>query len=220
MFRQSSPRLILIRLSIAVGLLASYLFLASNLVAGEFNLVRSIGDAAPVWQELPATDGTRHSLGDLSDQEIVVVAFTCNSCPYAVDVEDRLIALANKYKPHKAAVVAINVNKVKEDLLPEMKKRSEVRKFNFIYLFDESQQIAREFGAKTTPEFFVLDRNRRIVYMGAFDDSPDGKNVTKRYLADAIDATLRGQSPTVKETVPIGCRIRFEQDLRRRSRDR
>ena len=108
------------------------------------------------------------------------------------------------------------MNKVKEDLPDQMKARAEKKKFNFPYLFDESQKIAKEFGAGTTPECFVLNRDRRIVYMGAIDDSPNADNVKRKHLELAVQAALNGKAPEVTETVPVGCRIRFER--RRRSR--
>lgn len=186
--------------------------------AGEFNTTVNIGDTAPDWNDLPGTDDKPHSLDDLKDKKVVVVAFTCSSCPYAIDAEDRLIALQEKFADENVAVIAINVNKVEEDLMPAMKQRAEEKKFNFPYLFDESQQIAKAFGAKYTPEFFVLDKNRKIVYMGSLDDSPDGKNVSEPHVIRAIEAALAGEKPAVTETVPIGCRIRFERNLRNRSR--
>ena len=184
------------------------------LIAGEFNQVLSIGDAAPLWTDLPGVDGITHSLADLEKSRAVVVVFTCNSCPYAVDAEDRMIALNEKYSSKGVTLVAINVNKVEDDLLPAMKRKADEKKFAFRYLFDESQKIATDFGAKYTPEFFVLDAERKVVYMGAMDDSPDGKNVTKRYVEAAIEATLNDQKPEVIETAPIGCRIRMERERR------
>jgi peroxiredoxin len=88
--------------------------------------------------------------------------------------------------------VAINVNKVKDDLMPKMKERAEERGFQFPFLFDETQQIAKKFGATTTPEFFVLDKSRRVTYMGSLDDSPDGKNVTTRYVEAAVESSGAG----------------------------
>ena len=203
----------------AVALIVMALSGATSVLhAGEFNTTINIGDDVPAWTDLPGTDDQKHSLDDLKDKKVVVVAFTCSSCPYAVDAEDRLIALQQKFANEKVAVVAINVNKVEEDLMPAMKQRAEEKKFNFAYLFDESQQIAKKFGAKYTPEFFVLDENRKIVYMGSLDDSPDGKNVSKPHVTRAIEAALAGKKPAVSETVPIGCRIRFERNLRDRSR--
>tara|TARA_R110002049_G_scaffold4601_5_gene32738 strand:+ start:1031227 stop:1031805 length:579 start_codon:yes stop_codon:yes gene_type:complete len=184
--------------------------------AGEFNQVLSIGDAAPQWNDLPGVDGKLHSLSDLGERKAVVVVFTCNSCPYAVDVEDRLNALHEKYSDRSVSLVAINVNKVDDDLMPAMKEKAQQKKFQFAYLFDETQQIAKNFGAKYTPEFFVLNQDRKIAYMGSLDDSPDGKHVTKRHVESAIDAVLSGATPQVTETVPIGCRIRMERERRGR----
>ena len=130
-------------------------------IAGEFNQVLNIGDVAPPWNELPGVDGKAHSLADLKDSKAVVVVFTCNSCPYAVDVEDRLIALNHEYSRKGVTLIAINVNKVEDDLLPAMKEKAEQKKFEFVYLFDETQKIATDFGAKYTPEFFVLDGEQK-----------------------------------------------------------
>lgn len=182
--------------------------------AGEFNQVLNIGDMAPAWNDLPGVDERPHSLADLQKEKVVVVVFTCNSCPYAVDVEDRLIALQKEYSSRGVALVAINVNKVKEDLLPAMKETATEKGFKFPYLFDESQKIAIDYGAKYTPEFFVLDQQRKIVYMGSLDDSPDGKKVSKRYVHLAVEAAIAGAKPDVTETVPIGCRVRFERQRR------
>lgn len=193
-----------------------FLLASAAAMGGQFNQKLDIGDAAPAWKQLPGVDGQKHSLGDLSDQKVVVVVFTCNSCPYAVDSENRLIALQRQYADRGVAVVAINVNKVEEDLLPAMKEKASERGFDFPYLFDETQQIAREFGAIYTPEFYVLDSERRVVYMGAMDDSPDGRAVTKRYVQAAIDAALSGEEPEISETPPIGCRVRYERVRRTR----
>ena len=190
-------------------------FFTTLCVAGEFNTVLSIGDSSPSWEDLPGTDGSLHSLSDLKDQAAIVVVFTCNSCPYAVDVEDRLIALQKKYGSKGVKVIAINVNKVDEDLLPAMKEKAKEKGFNFTYLFDETQQIGKDFGAKYTPEFFVVDTASKIAYMGSLDDSPDGRNVTKRYVEKALDAVLAGEQPTITETVPIGCRVRYERVRRK-----
>ncbi|MCS7468753.1 thioredoxin family protein [Stieleria sp. ICT_E10.1] len=184
--------------------------------AGKYNTVLDIGDTAPAWSELPGTDDRVHSLETLEPKKVVVVAFTCNSCPYAVDAEDRLNALVDRYEGKSVAVVAINVNKVEEDRMPAMKQRAKEKGFKFAYLWDESQQIAKDYGAKYTPEFFVLDEDRKVVYMGAMDDSPAGDEVTKTYVIDAIEASLAGREVQVTETIPIGCRIRIERQRRTR----
>ena len=186
--------------------------------AGKYNTTVDIGDKAPAWKDLEGTEGQKHSLADLSSAKAVVVGFTCNSCPYAKDVEDRLNALTKDYADKRVSVVAINVNKIDADKMPAMKQRDQEKDFAYPYLWDPSQEIAKKDGAKYTPEFFVLDQDRKIVYMGSFDDSPDGKNVTKTYVADAVDAVLNDGDVAPTETVPIGCRIRFERERRRRSR--
>lgn len=186
----------------------------ARVAAGQYNAVLSIGDAAPQWDDLEGVDGRRHSSAELSAAPCVVVAFTCNSCPYARDVEDRLIALTNEFAESAVRVVAINVNLVDDDLLPAMKERAEEKAYPFAYLHDPTQRIARDFGAIKTPEFFVLDGQGKVAYMGALDDSPDGKAVTRRYVAEAVTAVLAGQQPAVMETVPIGCRVRYARDSR------
>ena len=203
---------------VLVGLLTTccWIHLAGHAVAGEFNTVLDVGDPAPEWSDLPTTEGTNSSLKDLSDSKVVVLAFTCNSCPYAIDAEERLIALSKDYAEKSVTVIAVNVNTIEEDAMPAMKEKAKEKEFPFAYLYDESQQIARDYGAKYTPQFFVLDADQKVAYMGAMDDSPDGRNVTKPYLRNAVDEILAGKPVTVSETVPIGCRIRMERQRRSR----
>ena len=197
---------------------AAVLLSAALLTAGEFNPVREIGDAAPAWNKLPGTDGKTHSLADLKKKDVVVVVFTCNSCPYAVDYEDRLIAFHKKFASRNVAVVAINVNKVPEDALPAMKKKAKQKAFPFAYLFDSSQKIGKDYGAFFTPEFFVLNKQRKIAYMGSMDNNPDVKKASKLYLNDAVDATLAGKKVTTDETIAFGCKVRFERKRRKRKK--
>src|SRR5262245_49936676 len=155
------------------------LAIAMTALAGTYNKQLNIGDAAPDWKGLGGTDGQTHSLADLADKQVIVVCFTCNTCPYAVDCEDRLIALTKRFaaEGNKCALVAINANKVKEDLLPAMQERAKSKGFGFLYLHDETQQVAKSYGATFTPEFVVLNKERKVVYLGAMDNSPDGKNI-------------------------------------------
>lgn len=203
------------RLAFAVAVSFSLL---SPLFAGQYNPVLNVGNAAPAWTALPGTDGKPHSLSDLKDKQAVVVVFTCNSCPVAADYEDRIVALAKKYAgpSGKVGLVAINVNKIEEDDLAHMKERAESKGFTFPYLFDSTQQIARDYGATFTPEFFVLDRNRKIAYMGGMDDNSNPASVTANYLASALDAVLRGEKPEVAETVARGCMVRYVRERRRK----
>lgn len=184
--------------------------------AGEYNEVLSIGDKAPAWVNLPGTDGKQHSLADLKEKQVVVVAFTCNSCPVAVDYEDRLIDFAKEFASpgSKVAVVAINVNTIPADRLDMMKERFQQKGFNFPYLYDASQQIARAYGATYTPEFFVLDQDRKIAYMGAMDDRNKASEAKVNYLKSAVQAVLKGEKPAKAETPGRGCKIRYERKRR------
>jgi len=187
-------------------------------VAGTFNPDRDVGDVVPAWTDLPGTDGRLHSWTDVADRDAVVVVFTCNGCPYAVDYEERINALARRAiaPGSRFAVVAVNSHLVAEDSPEAMRQRAERRGFVFPYLHDASQALARGYGAVRTPEFFLLDRERRIVYMGAFDDATDAAKVTRRHLEDALAALLEGGRPALAETAPVGCSIRF---TRRRGGD-
>ncbi len=189
------------------------LLAGSTVAAGEFNQVLSIGDKAPEWKELPGVDGRKYSTADFKKKDVLVVVFTCNSCPYAQDYEDRIVAFAKQHvtDDSKVGLVAINCNKIDEDLLPAMQAKAREKKFNFPYLFDETQKIAKDFGATTTPEFIVLNRERKVVFMGSMDDSPDAKKATRNYVSEAVTAALADKLPEKKEAVPIGCLIRFER---------
>jgi peroxiredoxin len=176
--------------------------------AGEFNSVLKPGDDAPAWVELPGVDNKKHSLADLKDKPAVVVVFTCNSCPVAELYEDRIIAFAKKYS-EKVAFVAINVNKIEQDRLPKMKERAKEKGFEFPYLYDESQKIAKQYGATYTPEFFVLDKQRKVAYMGAMDDKSPPAQPNELLLEQAVEAVLKGKKPPKAETLARGCRVRY-----------
>ena len=181
---------------------------------GKFNKVLAPGDPAPAWENLEGTDGKKHSLADLKDRDVVVVIFTCTSCPVAVAYEDRIIAFAEKYagkRDAKVAVVAINVNTGKDDALPAMKERAQKKQFNFTYLYDPSQAIARKYGAMFTPEFFVLDRERKVIYSGAMDNRAPPGEPKAVYLAPAVESALAGMKVETAETsAAAGCRIKFD----------
>jgi len=190
------------------------LAIASHAQAGKYNPVLSIGDKAPAWKDLPGIDGKSHSLSDLKEADAVVLIFTCNSCPYAIDYEKRIIALTKSFASRKVAIIAVNVNKIPEDDFEAMKKRAKAQGFNFTYLFDETQQIAKDYGATYTPEFFVLDRQRKIAYMGALDDSPNAKKVKVQHVVTTLNHLLANKRPKLTETIAIGCRIRIERPRR------
>lgn len=169
-----------------------------------------IGDAAPEWTALPGTDDKEHSLKDLEEKKAIVVVFTCNHCPVAVQYEDRLVALQKDYEEKGVQVVAINVQDNEADNLDAMKQRAETKGFNFEYLFDASQESGKAFHAQRTPEVFLLDAERKIAYKGAIDDNnEDATQVKKQYLRDAIDSVLAGSLPETTTTKAVGCGIRY-----------
>lgn len=192
--------------------LALALLLAAPLVAGpgKYNKVLSPGDAAPGWNDLTGTDGKKHSLADLKDKDVVVLVFTCNTCPVAMDYEPRLIAFAKDHP--RVAVVAVNSNTGKGESLDDMARRAKKKEFPFPYLADPEGELATKYGAMFTPEFFVLDKDRKVVYTGAMDDkSPPGEPKAK-HLEAAVAAALAGKKPDTAETsAAAGCKIRLKK---------
>lgn len=194
----------------AIGLA---LFLSTTISSGgEFNKVLSVGDTAPVFEGLDGTDGTMHALADFKDKTAIVVIFTCISCPVANLYEERIAALAKKYAEGpeaKVAVVAINPNVVPEDRMDKMIERAKKKKYSYLYLADPTQKTAKAYGAMYTPEFFVLDRDRKIAYMGSLDDASQADKVKDQFVAAALDAILAGKKPEKGETLARGCKVRY-----------
>jgi peroxiredoxin len=195
----------------SVALVAGLALAASQPTsAAKFNRVLDIGSKAPEWKDLQGVDGKKHGLAELKKAKAVVVVFTCNHCPVAKSYEKRLMELTKKYEEKGVKVVAISVSLYEADLMGEMKKRAEEKKYNFAYLHDPSQKIGEAYGVLRTPTVFLLDQNRKVAYMGAFDDDMYEERVTESYLKDGIDAVLAGKSPEVTETKSSGCPIAYE----------
>lgn len=169
-----------------------------------------LGDPAPNWVSLVGVDGQEHNLGQYRTAKAIVLVFTCNHCPVAKAYEDRLIELQKDYKAKGVQVIAINVNNMPADRLDKMKERAAEKGFNFPYLYDPSQVSGHDYGAQVTPHVFVLDQQRKIVYVGAFDDSQDQANVKSNYARDVLDAVLAGRAPPKAETKAFGCGIKYE----------
>lgn len=184
--------------------------LRAEVKKAKFNAVLKLGAAAPAWKDLPGVDDKKHSLEDYRDAPVLVLIFTCNHCPCAKDYEQRFIEFTNKYKDRGVQVVAINCNRNKADQLAAMKERAAAKKYPYAYLFDASQQTGRDYGAISTPQLFVLDRDRNMAYMGAFDDRNTANQVKKHFVEDAVTALLAGQDPPVRESRPRGCAINYE----------
>jgi peroxiredoxin len=170
-----------------------------------------VGKAKPNWAKLPGVDGKEHSLADLK-QDVIVVAVTCNHCPIAIEYYERMKEFAAKNAgSEKVAVVAISVSDWETDLMPQMKEMAAKKGFNFAYLHDESQKVGKELGATNTPQFFVLNRERVMMYRGPWDDDINPSRVSKRYVEDAVAALLAGKSPVVGEKRPRGCLIDYRK---------
>ncbi len=163
-----------------------------------------IGDKAPEFKA-KGIDGKEYSLEKASkESDVVVVCFTCNQCPVAVGYEDRFIEFNKKFKGKKVTFIALNCNNQTEDL-EAMKERSEEKGFNFVYAFDETGKTAKAYGAKVTPELFVV-KDGKIAYHGAFDDSQ--RDPKETYLVSAVTSLLDGKTPEVAETRAFGCGIK------------
>jgi len=194
--------------------LAVLALVASPVLAGQFNKVVSVGQKAPGFSGIPATtkagDDASVSLNDIKE-DVVVLVFLANHCPVVVAYEDRIIDFTNDYKGKSVKVVGVSVSDQAQDRLPAIKDYMKSKGSNYVYGYDESQQIGRDYGATNTPQFFVLDKDRVIKYMGALDDNMSEAKVQKTYLRDAVDAVLKGDSPEVSETQPKGCGIKINK---------
>ncbi len=193
--------------------LAVLLLLAAPLVAkpGKFNKVLAPGDAAPEWKDLTGTDGKKHAAADYKDKDVLVVVFTCNTCPVAENYEDRLIAFAKQFAgdTSKVGFVAINPNSGKGDTLDDMTKRAKKKEFPFAYVSDPTQEVTKKYGAVYTPEFFVLNKDRTVVYTGAMDDKAPPGEATVKHLEAAVTAVLAGKKVETTETsAAAGCKIK------------
>lgn len=198
-------------------LAAAYAFMpAAGLPAGNPEPGLKVGDTAPDFL-LRNIDGKMISLESIKQEKGAknkgfIIAFTCNTCPYAVMYEDRLIELHNKYAPQGWPVIAIQPNDVKlkpGDSMEEMKIRAREKGFPFVYLYDDGQKVYPAFGATRTPHMFLLDSNRKVRYIGAIDDNPqEAEAVKKRYIEDAIAAVDAGREPDPNFTKAVGCGIK------------
>lgn len=174
----------------------------------------SIGDEATDFK-LKDVNGKMVSLSDYSDAKGFIVIFTCNTCPFAVASEQRIVALDNEFKPKGYPVIAINPNNPEvqpDDTYELMQAKAKEAGFTFPYLFDESQTVYAQYGATKTPHVYLLQKEsgKNIVkYIGAIDDNVrNGAEVKDRFLANAVNELLAGKEVSVKETKAIGCSVK------------
>ena len=172
-----------------------------------------IGDKALDFR-LPATDGNTYQLSDFDDVQVLVVFFTCNHCPYVIGSDEVTRQTAEKFMPQGVQFVGINSNSVHtypEDSFEYMVERMKTHRFPWLYLYDESQEVALAYGALRTPHFYVFDRDRKLVYTGRGVDNP--RNAAKSTVNDlerALEEHLAGKPVSVPLTNPIGCNVKWD----------
>jgi peroxiredoxin len=171
------------------------------------------GQPAPDFS-LRGVDGKTYSLQSFVDAKALVVVFSCNHCPYVVAYEDRMIALQKEFAGKGVRFIAINANdsdNYPEDSFDNMVERAKLKKFNFPYLRDESQAVAKAYGATHTPHLFVFDAARKLAYTGKIDDNwQNATAVNSRFLHEALEDLSAGKPPRLSETHAIGCTIKWK----------
>jgi peroxiredoxin len=177
-----------------------------------FTPFADLGNACPDFS-LPGIDGKVHSLKELSNDKPLVIAFICVHCPYVQAIESRLVQLGHDLKKQNVNMVAICSNDAKdhpEDSFEGMKQRAAEHGYSFLYLHDEDQAVARQFGAVCTPDYFVYDKNLKLSYRGRLDDSwKDANKVTKRELYEAVQGLLRDEKISDEQIASMGCSIKW-----------
>jgi peroxiredoxin len=174
-----------------------------------------LGTPAPLFS-LPDTEGKVVNLEDFKDAPAVLVIFMCNHCPFVKHVLDEMVELIKEYQAKGVAAVGINSNDVKnfpEDSLEKMAQVAEEKDFTFSYLYDETQEVAKAYRAACTPDFFLFDKEQRLVYRGQMDGSRPGNSipVNGEDLRAALDAVLEGREVSSEQKPSIGCNIKWKK---------
>ena len=189
--------------------------------AGKYNSIISIGDPMPAFNDLPSISGNNISSDELNEDVLVLVSLA-NHCPWVKGMDQDLVNLANSFDTESVRVIGLSMNHREDDRLPAMKIHAEKNGYSFDYLFDESQELGRKLGATRTPEYFVFNKDRELVYTGALYDSPAKMNTdgtvkhingepSQFYVNDAIASLLEGKEVAVKETRAHGCSVKYVQ---------
>ena len=193
--------------------LAAMMLLTTSIMADGYK----IGDSA-IDFTLKNVDGKMVSLAGSKDAKGFIVVFTCNHCPYAKAYEERIMSLDKKYSSQGYPVIAINPNDpniAPDDSFEAMIDRAQEKGYTFPYLYDETQAVAKAYGATRTPHVFVLEKsNDKLVvrYIGAIDNNTeDADQADKKYVEDAVDALVTGKPVMVTETKAIGCTIKWRK---------
>ncbi len=172
-----------------------------------------IGSPAPDFN-LPGTDGKKYRIDSFKDAEYLVVFFTCNHCPYVIGSDEVTRATAEKYIPQGVAFIGINSNSVNtyaEDSFEHMVERMAEHRFPWVYVHDETQDVARAYGALRTPHFFIFNRQRRLVYTGRGLDNPRNTDLaTVNDLDRTLGELVSGEPVSIPATNPIGCNVKWD----------
>jgi peroxiredoxin len=174
-----------------------------------------LGTMAPPFKLPEVTSGQTVSLDDFAGRDVLLVMFICRHCPYVQHIEKELARIGRDYERKSLGIVAISANDADgypEDAPPGLKTQTQTAGFGFPYLYDESQAVAKAYSAACTPDFFVFDKGRRLVYRGQLDDSRpgNGKPLTGNDLRAALDAVLIGQPIKIKQRPSTGCNIKWK----------
>ena len=181
-----------------------------------FNMALTYTPPGEIGAAMPSIEarGINTDSFELAHNQPTLVMFICNHCPYVMAIEDRLIELGNEFKS-RANIVAVCSNDpadYAEDSYENLKLRSEKKAYPFVYLHDESQDLAKNFGAVCTPDFFLFDSNQKLVYRGRLDDSwKSADKVERRELKHALDLTLAGEALPSEQTPSMGCSIKWRE---------
>jgi peroxiredoxin len=171
------------------------------------------GDLAPPFEGLRGTEGRTYGLGSFAASPVLCVVFTCLHCPYAQAWEGRLAQIAKEYAPRGVATIWINSNETEnypDDRMERMQERMHAKGYSFPFVRDESQEVARAYGALVTPHAYVFDKGRRLVFQGKPDDNwQEPGKASHHYLRDALDAALEQKPAPVPQTSVIGCTIKW-----------
>lgn len=190
--------------------------------AGEFNQIINIGDPLPEFSKLSSVEGKAFSSTDFQEDILVFVSLS-NNCPFSRGAEQDIIKLVKQFEYQNVRIIGVSYNLHKNDLMPEMKNRAEKKGFNFTYLRDDSQALGRALGTSVTPEFYIFNKERKLIYMGLMFDSPamaQGEDktiymrgeITQRYVESAILQTLAGKDVTISETKSYGCSVEYRRE--------
>lgn len=189
--------------------------------AGQFNSIVNIGDSMPAFEALPSTSEKSISSQDLSEDVIVFVSLA-NHCPWVLGMDKDLVDLANQFKDKNVRIIGLSMNHRKDDRLPAMKEHANKVGYSFDYLYDESQSLGRALGATRTPEYFVFNKDRKLIYTGALYNSPAKMNKdgsikyingepSEFYVQNALLAGLDNKQVTPAETRAHGCTVKYVQ---------